>query len=174
MKNEKEQKNNMREAIQKAIEGGWESPLCSCEATESNPEAVCKNMGTNLPCCPDSEVLIDPLFWQALGKAMGWGEWNMKLEDVKHEWELVKYLPDTAKTPVYECKCGARKVNDIIEIEDNEYNISEIKKGEWSKRHALYGHGGYRRKTWQQNWHRFIDHLAEGKSPDDFFNDLLT
>ena len=25
---------------------------------------------------------------------------------------------------------------------------------------------------WRQPWHRFIDHLAEGKSPESFFKDL--
>ena len=26
--------------------------------------------------------------------------------------------------------------------------------------------------SWQAQWHSFIDHLAEGKSPEDFFNSL--
>jgi hypothetical protein len=27
--------------------------------------------------------------------------------------------------------------------------------------------------SWQYHWHRFIDHLAEGKTPEDFFRELL-
>ena len=27
---------------------------------------------------------------------------------------------------------------------------------------------------WQYEWHKFIDHLAENKDPDDFFKQLLT
>jgi hypothetical protein len=27
--------------------------------------------------------------------------------------------------------------------------------------------------VWKENWHRFIDHLAEGKDIDNFFNELL-
>lgn len=27
---------------------------------------------------------------------------------------------------------------------------------------------------WKGHWHRFIDHLAEGKDPNDFFNSLLS
>jgi hypothetical protein len=27
--------------------------------------------------------------------------------------------------------------------------------------------------TWLENWHRFIDHLAQGGTPDEFFNELL-
>ncbi len=26
---------------------------------------------------------------------------------------------------------------------------------------------------WRREWHHFIDHLAEGATPDDFFNELL-
>jgi len=61
-----------------------------------------------------NDILLDPLFWRALGKAMGWTDW-------------------------------------IVE-------------------------GGKRRadpNSWKANWHRFIDHLAEGKDPKDFFKELL-
>ena len=50
-------------------------------------------------------AFLDPLFWQALGKAMGWGG---------EDWD-----------------------------------------------------GG-----WRKHWHRFIDHLAEGKDAESFFKDL--
>jgi len=55
------------------------------------------------------EVFLDPLFWQALGKARGWAK----------------------KQP------------------------RQIQKGEWK---------------WQ--WHRFIDHLADGKDAESFFASL--
>lgn len=53
-------------------------------------------------------TVLDPLFWQALGKARGWG--------------------DDPKYGVY--------------------------------------------TEWRIHWHRFIDHLAEGKPAEDFFKDL--
>lgn len=28
-------------------------------------------------------------------------------------------------------------------------------------------------RTWKYHWHLFIDHLAEGKSPEDFFKNLI-
>jgi hypothetical protein len=45
----------MKEAIKKAIEGGY------------NVKSYCENTS-----CNDSHALYDPLFWQALGKAEGW------------------------------------------------------------------------------------------------------
>ncbi len=47
----------MEKAIQKAIEGGWDKDRGMCEEYFCSEAAWC-----------------DPLFWQALGKAMGWDE----------------------------------------------------------------------------------------------------
>lgn len=85
----------MKEAISRAIEGGYE------DASISPTGVVYPN---------ENRVLLDPLFWQCLGKALGWDAGN--------------YSED-----------------------ENSY------KGEWEK-----------------VWHRFINHLAEGKSADEFFN----
>lgn len=71
----------IQQAIEKAIEGGWE--------------------GVN----PKSHFALEPLFWQSLGKAMGWTD-NEKV------------------------------------------------------------------KIWKYNWHDFIDHLAEGKTVEEFFDEI--
>lgn len=55
--------------------------------------------------------LLDPSFWQALGKARGWEKWFMPYK----------------------------------------YGMTE----------------------WQGNWHRFIDHLAEGGDSETFFKNLV-
>lgn len=47
----------MKEAIQKAIEGGYETPNMS------------ERTGTGILTY---NCLLDPAFWQSLGKAMGW------------------------------------------------------------------------------------------------------
>ena len=49
------------ETIQKAIEGGWENGIIWGTATKYVSK---KNL---------SAAFLDPLFWQSLGKAMGWG-----------------------------------------------------------------------------------------------------
>jgi hypothetical protein len=58
-----------------------------------------------------SDVFLDPLFWQSLGKALGWRQ-----------------------------------------DED-----------QWGDR-----------AEWVSQWHRFIDHLAEGKDAESFFENTLT
>lgn len=63
-----------------------------------------------------SEMYLDPLFWQALGKAEGWGQ--------KHDMEY----DDDGITPI---------------------------------------------PDWQYNWHRYIDHLIEGRDPEEFWKELL-
>lgn len=62
-------------------------------------------------------IFLDPLFWQALGRARGWA------------------MGGTGR--MY---------------------------------HDEYGVGGYPSMfVWQEKWHRFIDHLAEGKDAESFF-----
>lgn len=70
-------------------------------------------------------IFLDPLFWQALGRGLGWVEVSEK-----------------------ETRQNA------ITGEEEEINVVN----------------GY---TWQYQWHRFIDHLIEGKTAEDFFNDLI-
>lgn len=36
-----------------------------------------------------------------------------------------------------------------------------------------FGGRAYTLNTWRYHWHRFIDHLAEGKDAESFFKDLL-
>ena len=79
----------INEAIQKAIEGGWKKSFYSPHLLEIY-----------------EVYFLDPLFWQALGKAMGW--------DKK------------------------------MDFTDDEY------------------------PDWKDYWHRFIDHLADGKSYENF------
>lgn len=58
-------------------------------------------------------ALLDPLFWQALGRALGWNKDKMFEAD------------------------------------------------------------GLTLITWRREWHKFIDHLAEGKDTESFFKELL-
>lgn len=88
----------MEKAIKKAIEGGWDDSRYKAFFSE----------GVRMW---HESAFLDPLFWQALGKSMGWQTEN--------------------------------------------------------KTHFPQGIG------WQYYWHRFIDHLAEGKDADSFFANLL-
>lgn len=94
----------MEEAIKLAIEGGYDGGDI--------------NFLIKLPYYARSQIWIDPLFWQSLGRALDWGE------TVNTQLDLV---------------------------------IDPI----------LY------EKAWRNSWHRFIDHLIEGKDPESFFKSLL-
>lgn len=63
-----------------------------------------------------SDIWLDLLFWQALGKARGW------------------------------------RMHDALNKENDRVDRSE---------------------AWPHYWHRFIDHLAEGKNAEEFFASLV-
>ncbi len=115
----------MKQAIQKAIEGGWKHPLL-----KNNPKADIKGLLEEGHLTADHylrDAFLDPLFWQALGKAMGWGKCKRCMGTGYLDYQ----------TPCHEC-----------------------------------GHSGFT-ADWKMNWHNFIDHLAEGKDAESFFNELL-
>lgn len=91
-----------REAMEK---GGWRPN--GITLSENNISWWIKANGERKDC------LLDPLFWQALGKARGWRTWKGS--------GLMPYIHD------------------------------------W---------------LWHKNWHRLIDHLAEGKDAESFFAEL--
>ena len=98
----------IEEAIQRAIEGGWYAQPGTFYRPKGYPHTANE---MNL-----SSIFLDPLFWQALGKAMRW-----------------KTIADIGRGP----------------------HIRSDTQPEW-----LY------------HWHSFIDHLAEGKSAESFFQEL--
>ena len=68
----------MKQAIEKAIEGGYE-PFKTFKMEEARDvEFIGDDMSvyvprfTNVAHASINRILLDPLFWQALGKAMGW------------------------------------------------------------------------------------------------------
>lgn len=126
----------IEQAIEKAVEGGYHrgqigtSPIveinCDFAITETKGERNHYGLAW---------VWLDPLFWQSLGKAMGWPE-------------------DTT----YCDHCGEADIADEYITHDEEHsdcsNILTFP------------------KYWRYQWHRFIDHLAEGKDAESFFESL--
>lgn len=115
----------MKEAIKKAIEGGYAEHLkkeydaLSCNHTK--PFEKCLDIS-------DERMVLDPLFWQCLGKAEGWDEMFIAKKPVFQNESIAKYFDSDSK---------------------------QVKK-------------------WKVIWHHFIDWIANGKSIDEFFNQLLT
>lgn len=111
-------------AFEEAKKAGWKpkdfvlSPIINVTVrTNGNPEEIAKVVRAYI----QAPSLLDPLFWQALGKARGWKEYMY---------------------------------NDGIQSDrpDRQY-------ASWTL-------------TWKHYWHCFIDHLAEGKSAEEFFATL--
>jgi len=98
----------VRQAIEKAIVGGYGQKMCN-SVWDSKGNKIAEIYGG----FSDKAAFLDPLFWQSLGKTMGWRE----------------------EYP----KAGVR-IGTFIE--------------------------------WKQMWHRFIDHLADGKDDESFFETL--
>lgn len=121
-------------AIQKAIEGGFSIGI---KLDDPDFEWYLHHVKTN-------DILLNPSFWQALGKALGW---ESECEYSKGEqWSTGKhcfvFVKGTRHTHKKCCHC---------EIEQTDNNT----------------------KHWKDKWHRFIDHLAEGKDAESFFKELL-
>lgn len=114
----------MKEIIEKAIEGGWGGGLKSDVIIEIFDET--KTVGFHYPGKTHGvemsiyDLLLQPLFWQSLGKALGWNELDMF------------------------CACDVCYA-DTCEMQG-----------------------------WLVKMHRFIDHTAKGKDPEEFFKDLIT
>jgi hypothetical protein len=98
---------HIEQAIKEAVENGYaDHAYCNEFDKYESSGSYCY-----------STVFLDPLFWQALGKARGWRQ------DV---------------------------VEQDVQLLDNKASI-------------LVNWG------WKLRWHRFIDHLAEGKDAEIFF-----
>lgn len=59
----------IKDSIPKAIEGGWKPQYVECTHKIMADETGCP-FGKHYP--PIHEILLDPSFWQALGKSEGW------------------------------------------------------------------------------------------------------
>ena len=117
----------MEKAIQKAIEGGWKYKGNSKtdETVREGHVKVYVNDSEDTKLYIDSTLLLlDPLFWQALGKSLGWID--------------TTYTQRTGK--IY----AGRPVNIV------------------------------HRQDWLSNWHKMVDHLANGGDIETFFKQLLS
>lgn len=112
----------IKQAIQKAIEGGW-----SREAVKGTEDWYF------------NDIFLDPLFWKSLGKAMGW-----------NEHEITIKVPAQTVHRIRRDRSGG---------EDIEWPAHSRKRKVMTKK-------------WLKEWHRFIDHLADGGTAESFFKYL--
>lgn len=76
----------MKNAIEKAIEGGWMLDTPNVQmANEGRAWLFTETDGIKEKILHSGDILISPLFWQALGKAMGWDE-EYDYENKREAW----------------------------------------------------------------------------------------
>lgn len=115
-----------KEAIEKGIEGGWETYASYWQTIDWQV------------------IALDPSFWQALGKALGWLAKYLQTECPKCHHD-VKYLNPGNFCP----ECGSVTVS----VEH------------WRQ---------YTRSTFTDYAHRFYDLILTGGDTEAFWNELLT
>ena len=122
----------LEQAIEKAIDGGYQPIMY--ESSDSHYSDIWIFIGGFDYCIP--EIVLDPLFWQALGKSEGWEKSTTTFTVKKQE--------------ISDCsgRSYVREKHTVTRPVRNAHNI------------------------WLKKWHRFIDHLAEGKTIDSYFETL--
>lgn len=122
----------LRQAIQKAIDGGWKYNF---SVYSLGYRVLDENTPNGFVDYPIVGIFDDPLFWQSLGKATGW-----KIKCQNCGGEIGESTGMGKVVFKYQCKgkCGSYFDNREAEV-------------------------------WAKEWHRFIDHLADGGTIDGFF-----
>ncbi len=135
----------MEQAIRKAIEGEYRYKGHTFESFQG--DMVCfvnMDMRPQIWLVSYNDILLDPLFWQALGKAEGWEEVQLSSS---------VFREDT-----------------IDGNTEKEVRTSYVRKWQadraWERDWHIDG--------WKYQMFRFTEHLMNGKSPDSFFKDLLS
>jgi hypothetical protein len=113
----------IKEAVNKATEGGYH--INGSDGTEtyysgasSHYSAWTRKDNDSSFIVTTEETFLDPEFWQALGRALGWEHRLMTVHKVENGRPTVVTKPE---------------------------------------------------QHWLYHWHRFIDYLAEGRTPESFF-----
>ena len=146
-----------QEAIDKGVEGGWRhykgydfDEVRIIPSSDLIDLVQVYSGGSSSHTISLQEMLLDPKFFQALGKSMGWGQSIYRTER-GYEWGKRICL-----------HCGM----------DCEYQPPKEK----GSNHAHFPEAcnvcSKKAKTSKEYWHALIDHLAEGETIEDYFKDL--
>jgi hypothetical protein len=136
--------NNVEKAMKDALQNGWNGITAPAPSMFTWSEPSLE-VGYKKIC--EMSPFIDPEFWRALGKARGWKEGEIKVctgcGKSLEDGEISSWGKHTGKY-------DGRKKNGCD---------SDV----WHHHHG----------QWGIEWHKFIDHLAEGKTAESFFIDPL-
>lgn len=137
--------DGQKQFIEKAIEGGWNKGYKLLYVTDDSAVLLAHKtqIGRSIALIV-SEVLLDPLAWQAVGKVEGW------------------------KITVQGCfVCGKpfTDANSLSEHKECLRDYGNEEGEEWVMKDVEID-------SWKYNMHRMIDALAEGKTIEEFLKIL--
>lgn len=145
---------DIQQAIEKAIEGGWQPHAGNFFDPEFPSEPIPKPkevvMGVEGDYCDHSKTEMFELVFMDADEDDGYDE-NARLGF---------YIADTFLDPLFWMSLGK-----ALGWRDKDYVDAETHAGGIVTR-------TYNVWTWRSEWHRFIDHLAEGKDAESFFKSL--
>lgn len=154
---------HLEQAIKDAVEKGGYG---SSGAPNYLNKRLMNKVGQNWRGDVVNRCLLDPAFWQALGKARGWKDsrfrfCEMKMpfyhnEKMRGNGVIVGESKDEKQWYVrWDNKQNGEKAHGMTKYPYPKENIIEKSSN-----------------NWQMVWHRLIDHLASGKDIEIFFETL--
>lgn len=140
----------IQDVIKKAIEGGWNSYRENRGYSKTDGrlrDFLWREFG--------GKIFLDPSFWQALGKNLGWkDERPYVLGSCKYDG----------------CYNNAETVEEFSEKYPKLWE--KVEQGFVVDNDATEYHLATPVVEWKKHWHSFIDHLAEGKDINSYFENL--
>lgn len=137
-------------AIKEAVRGGWKyqgQEHTNATVRKNDVKVYMKNADDYKIYIPFRDFFLDSYFWQCLGKARGWGEEMVLIDEIDHPKEWCYYN---------HCAICGEVVSGELQECGNECSTDNAPI-----------------KSWNYEWHRFIDHLASGRDAESFFKKLL-
>lgn len=125
---------------------------------QANPQATAEGKQVIIASQNWYKILLDPLFWQALGKGMRWNRDEKAIEQLERDIKFENVYYENAKAYPTETEQFYQALDRTREKIQTMYSRLEAHKGNL---------------IWKDHWNRFIEYLASGKSAEEFFNQLL-
>ena len=143
--------------MQKAVEGGFKLPSL--------------HWFNELPEYAHAQFVIDPLFWQALGKALGWQK-EIDAKEIGHR--IRKCRVDAG---LRQEELGKELGYSAMGISHFEHGVRTIRVSTIEKLSRFFKkEGSYflvMVEPWQQHAHRFYDLILQGQPTDQYWKEIL-
>ncbi len=148
----------IQQTVEKAIEGGWTPEKRGELDNEGFAKLIRARWGNGF--------LLDPSFWQSLGKALGWEKYCCK--DCGSSKAYSYALGESGEYGASCNGCGKELMEEGETDQDDLYILNNEE--ELDESGKMYKQGNMDTSVYHQ--HLFVDHLAEGKTIESYFETL--